>query len=133
MDEHQSPEGLDSEATVPDPTESPDDDVVDSFAPPFATKTFGGAFVWAQAPGYIATVLRIRAGENVVVSTKNRKDMTAMLTGGRALLETHDGRDVDRVELMPASPVAIQPGRDHRLIALTEVELFTVYTPLSST
>jgi len=102
----------------------------DGYGPPFVEKTFGAALVWARAPGYTATILRVREGENVVVSTRSRKDMNVMLTGGRALLEIHDGSEIDRVELMPATPVSIDPGRDYRLLAMTEVELFTVYTPL---
>jgi hypothetical protein len=102
----------------------------DGIGAPFVEKTFGAALVWARGPGYVATVLRVREGENVVVSTRNRRDMNVMLTGGRALLEMHDGTEIDRVELMPATPVFIEPGRDYRLLAMTEVELFTVYTPL---
>ena len=97
---------------------------------PFSQRTFGGAFVWARAAGFTCTVLRIMERENVVISTRNRRDMIVMLTGGRAVLEVKDGNDVDRVELMPASPVPIEPDKAYRLLALTEVELFTVYTPL---
>ena len=59
--------------------------------------------------------------------------MVLMLTGGRALLETRDGDNVDRVELLPATPVAIVEG-DHvyRLVAVTDVELFTIYTTRSA-
>lgn len=118
------------EPPVPEPAAAAEDEPVDDYGPPFEPKTFGGAFVWARAPSYTASVLRVRDGENVVVSTRNRRDMTIMLTGGRALLEVHDGTEVDRVELLPASPVEIPPGRDYRLLALTEVELFTIFTPL---
>jgi hypothetical protein len=130
MVDEQPPEG--SNAT---PAEEGEDGLPaeargDGFGPPFVEKTFGAALIWARAPGYIATILRVREGENVVVSTRNRRDMNVILTGGRALLEIHDGTEIDRVELMPATPVSIQPGRDYRLLAMTEVELFTVYTPL---
>ncbi|MCA9648554.1 MAG: hypothetical protein H6712_03455 [Myxococcales bacterium] len=110
-----------------------DDDLDDSesdFGPPFTAKTFGGAFVWARGESYTCTVLRVKEGENVVVSTQGRRDMVVMLTGGRGVLEVDDGKDVDRVELMPAAPVTISPDRSYRLLAMTEVELFTVYAPL---
>jgi hypothetical protein len=101
----------------------------DDFGPPFTPKTFGGAFVWAKAPGYTATVLRVREGGNVIVSTSGRRDMVVMLTGGRAVLEVVAADDVDHVELLPAVPVTVSADKQYRLIAQTEVEIFTVYSP----
>ena len=100
------------------------------YGPPFAAKTFGGAFVWARGEHFVATVLRVKEGENVIVSTAKRRDMTVMATGGRAVLEVHEGDDVDHVELVAANAVRIDPAKNYRLLALTEVELFTVYEPL---
>lgn len=108
--------------------EAPSTDESD-YGPPFEARSFGGELVWAQAPGYTAKVLRVRAGENVIVSTRGRRDMVIMLTGGRAVLEIRDPENTDRVELMPAVPVSIEVGRDYRLVALTEVELMTIYSP----
>ncbi len=109
------------------PETAPEDS---DFGPPFSSKTFGGAFVWAKGESYTCTVLRVKEGENVIVSTQGRRDMFVMLTGGRGVLEVNDGSDVDRVELLPASPVSISSDRSYRLLAVTEVELFTVYSPL---
>lgn len=109
----------------------PPDDTDSDFGPPFVAKTFGGAFVWAKGEQYTCTVLRVKEGENVIVSTQNRRDMVVMLTGGRGVLEVNDGKEVDRVELLPAAPVPILADRAYRLLAVTEVELFTVYSPLS--
>ena len=103
-------------------------DVIDDFGAPFIPKTFGGAFVWAKGEGFVTTVLRIKEGKSVPVATQNRRDMHVMLTGGRAVLEVDDGTEVDRVELMPAGPLLIDPANRYRLIAMTEVEIFTVYT-----
>jgi hypothetical protein len=123
------PEDEGAQPGIDEDTGEPGDDDSD-FAPPFIPKTFGGAFVWARGQHFVATVLRVREGGNVVVSTQHRRDMQVMLTGGRAVLEVGEGDDIDRVELIPASPVAIDPGMRYRLIAVTEVELFTVYEPL---
>ncbi len=101
------------------------------FGPPFAAKTFGASFVWARGDQFVCTVLRVKEGENVVVSTQNRRDMHVMLTGGRGILEVHDGTELDRVELLPAAPVFIEGDKQYRLVAMTEVELFTVYSPLN--
>ena len=86
--------------------------------------------MWAQGEAYACKVLRVRPGENVIISTRGRRDMVAMLTGGRGVVEIRDGDDVDTVELLPAEPVTIQAGKDYRLVAVTEVEMFTVYSPL---
>lgn len=107
-----------------------DEEVFDEFGPPFVPKTFGGAFVWAKGEGFVTTVLRIKAGKSVPVATTNRRDMHVMLTGGRAVLEVDDGTEVDRIELVPAGPLLIDPAHRYRLIAITEVEIFTVYTQL---
>ncbi|MEM9461419.1 MAG: hypothetical protein AAGF11_45060 [Myxococcota bacterium] len=111
------------ETTTTDPEDS-------DFGPPFSPKTFGGAFVWARGESYTCTVLRVKEGENVIVSTQGRRDMVVMLTGGRGVLEVNDGKDIDRVELLPAAPVSISSDRAYRLLAVTEVELFTVFSPL---
>jgi hypothetical protein len=102
----------------------------DDYGEPFETRSFGGEFVWAQGDAFTCKILRVRAGEKVLVSTRGRKDMTVMLTGGRAVLEVIEGEDVDRVEMLPAAPISIHPEREHRLVAMTEVEMFTIYSPL---
>ena len=102
----------------------------DDYGPPFEARSFGGEFVWAQAPGFTAKVLRVRAGQTVAISTKDRRDMVVMLTGGRALLETRDDANVDRVEMLPATAVPILEGElVYRLVAMTDVEMFTIYAP----
>ena len=106
-----------------------DEDIEDAgIRPPFVARSFGGEFVWAEAPGYVAKILRVRPGEKVVVSTRGRRDMVAMLTGGRAVLEVINGEDVDRVEMMPAGPIRVTTEAEYRLVAMTDVELFTIYT-----
>lgn len=114
--------------------DAPGDDDEDAgeqgdFDAPFEGRSFGGEFVWADAEGYTCKILRVRAGEKVLVSTRGRKDMVVMLTGGRAVLEVLEGDDADRVEMLPAAPIRVHPDREHRLIAMTEVEMFTVYSP----
>ncbi len=117
-----------------EPQASPDEAAIDpsedDYAPPFERRSFGGEFVWGQAPGYTAKVLRVRAGEVVAISTKGRRDMVLMLTGGRGLLETRADENIDRVELMPATPIQVAEGEvAYRLVAMTDVELFTIYSP----
>ena len=117
-----------AEIGAEEPAEAPGAEESD-YGPPFTARSFGGEMVWAEAPGYTAKILRVRAGENVIVSTRGRRDMVVMLTGGRAVLEIRDPENLDRIELLPASPVPIAAGHEYRLVALTEVELMTIYSP----
>ncbi len=124
------------ELDVPAAVESDDGDFdddtgeYDDYGEPFESRSFGGEFVWAEGDAFTCKILRVRAGEKVLVSTRGRKDMTVMLTGGRAVLEVIEGDEVDRVEMLPAAPIQVSPEREHRLVAMTEVEMFTVYSPL---
>lgn len=143
-DEHQSPEPNVSEQSAPEtgaPSTADDDgdgdgddaagdDANDDYADIFATRSFGGEFIWAEAPGYVAKILRIKADQNVVVSTQGRRDMVIMLTGGRAVLEIKRGSETEHVELVPAEPHTVRSEQAYRLLALSEAELFTIYTPL---
>jgi hypothetical protein len=126
------------EPVIPEPAaegeqELEGDDEFDDYGEPFEPRSFGGEFVWAEGDTFTCKILRVRAGEKVLVSTRGRKDMTVMLTGGRAILEVIEGEDVDRVEMLPAAPIHVHPDREHRLVAMTEVEMFTVYSPLEQT
>lgn len=122
-------ERADSEEPETNLEEAAVDPSDDDYGPPFERRSFGGEFVWAQAPGYTAKVLRVRAGEVVAISTRGRRDMVLMLTGGRALLETRAEDSVDRVELLPATPITVAEGEHaYRLVAVTDVELFTIYS-----
>ena len=122
-------EAEDDELVGADTTDAPDP-AEDDYGAPFEARSFGGEFVWAQAPGYTAKVLRVRAGEIVAISVKGRRDMVLMLTGGRAVLETRGDADIDRVELLPATPMPVAEGEVvYRLVAMTDVELFTIYAP----
>ena len=118
------------DAPAPKVDEDEGEELDSDFGPPFTPKTFGGAFVWAQGEDFVCTVLRVKESKSVPVATQNRRDMYVMLTGGRAVLEVTIGEDLDRVELLPSSPILIDAGKTYRLVALTEVELFTVYSPI---
>jgi hypothetical protein len=121
-----------AEAAESDEDEADNIDEDSDFGPPFESRSFGGEFVWADADAYTCKILRVRAGEKVLVSTRGRRDMVVMLTGGRAVLEVVEQEGIDRVEMLPAAPIAVHPDREHRLVALTEVEIFTVYSRLDS-
>jgi hypothetical protein len=132
-DEDEDEVEVEAEPEAADEVGNEDADEFDDYGEPFEARSFGGEFVWAEGDAFTCKILRVRAGEKVLVSTRGRKDMTVMLTGGRAILEVIEGEDVDRVEMLPAAPIQVHPDREHRLVAMTEVEMFTVYSPLEQT
>jgi hypothetical protein len=132
-DEEDDEAEAEAEAEAAEEVTDEDADELDDYGEPFEARSFGGEFVWAEGDAFTCKILRVRAGEKVLVSTRGRKDMTVMLTGGRAILEVIEGEDVDRVEMLPAAPIQVHPDREHRLVAMTEVEMFTVYSPLEPT
>lgn len=131
-------EGADEDEIIGAPRDdgdpADDEDAGDSaeaeadYGPPFERRSFGGELVWATGAGFTAKLLRIRANGNVAISTDGRLDLTIMLTGGRGVLEIRRQHDVELRELEPAVPFRPDPAFGHRLLALTEVELLTVYS-----
>lgn len=100
------------------------------YGPPFESRGFGAEFVWASSPHFVSKVLRVRKDEKVRVTGQYRRDMSLMLTGGRACLEIQaPGQSLQSIELEPAKPVPVDAQCEYRLIAMTDVELFTIYSP----
>lgn len=115
-----------------DPTEeeSAASEAEADYGPPFTARSFGGELVWARCETFETKVLRIRPGEVVAISTKGRHNFTAMLTGGRAVLEVrseHGQSTLEHRELLPAVPVEIPADGIYRVVALSEVEIFVAY------
>lgn len=100
-------------------------------SPEFTPRSFGGEMLWAQGQGFEAKILRVRAGEKVRVSARDRRDMHIMLSGGRACLKRIPEQDAEAVELLPAQAVRIEANQEYRLIAMTDAELLSVYSPIA--
>jgi hypothetical protein len=112
-----------------DAIEDVDDDESVLYGPPFEARSFGAELVWAKGESYVAKILRVRAGQLVKVSALRRRDMVLLLTGGRATLENVDPNHENvRIEMQPGVSFVIDPTQSYRLSAMTDVELFTVYT-----
>ena len=44
-----------------------DDDEFDDYGEPFESRSFGGELVWAEGEAFTCKILRVRAGEKVLV------------------------------------------------------------------
>lgn len=100
----------------------------------FVSRSFGGEMIWAQGSAFVAKILRVRAGENVRVTGKGRRDMHVMLSGGRACLQKK-GEDApsEAQELLAGQSVRIGAQCEYRLIAMTDTELLSIYSPADPT
>lgn len=87
--------------------------------------------VWAQGSAFVAKILRVRAGEKVRVTGKGRRDMHVMLSGGRACLQKNDEEaSCEPQELLAGQSVRIGEQCEYRLIAMTDTELLSIYSPI---
>jgi len=120
-----------SRREVPDADVGPDESSETSVQPPFSPRSYGAEFVWANSPVSTNKILHVRAGQVVAISTAGRTHMSVMLTTGRAVLELRHDDQVEHVELVPLAPVAVPSQPEHRLVAVTEVELFVTYSPIA--
>lgn len=97
----------------------------------FVSRSFGGEMVWAKGGAFVAKILRVRAGEKVRVTSKGRRDMHVMLSGGRACLQKSDEQaPAEPQELLAGQSVRIGEQCEYRLIAMTDTELLSIYSPL---
>lgn len=96
----------------------------------FNSRSFGGEMVWAHGEAFVAKILRVRAGEKVRVTGKDRKDMHIMLSGGRACLQDSQKGASEPKELLAGQSVRIGPDQEYRLIAMTDTELLSIYSPV---
>jgi mannose-6-phosphate isomerase-like protein (cupin superfamily) len=93
-------------------------------------KPWGYEFVWAETDRYVAKLIHMRAGSRLSLQYHRVKDETMLLQSGEVelLLEEDDGTLVSR-RLTAGVSVRIQPGRRHRLTAITDSDVIEVSTP----
>ena len=93
-------------------------------------KPWGYELVWAETDKYVGKLLHVRAGCRLSLQYHRFKDETMLLQGGEIdlLLEGDDGVLVRR-RLEAGVSVRVQPGRRHRLIAITDADIVEVSTP----
>ena len=94
------------------------------------SKPWGYEDRWAITDRYLGKILHINAGEALSLQYHNAKDECILVARGELDLELDDdsGALVTH-RLTEGDTVHIEPGRKHRMNAVTDVDIFEVSTP----
>jgi mannose-6-phosphate isomerase len=93
-------------------------------------KPWGYEIWWAQTGGYVGKILHINAGHQISLQYHEHKDKTLYLQHGQ--MDLLFGSSADQLETKRMQPGDVHhnpPGMVHRMIAITDVDLFEVSTP----
>lgn len=92
-------------------------------------KPWGHELIWAETGRYVGKVLHIRAGERLSFQYHRVKDETIFVQSGRMLLVVEDGDGRREIEMDAGERFHITPGLRHRMVAVTDCDVFEVSTP----
>ena len=92
-------------------------------------KPWGYELIWAETPRYVGKLLHIAAGHRLSRQYHERKDETFFVQSGEMDLEVGDGPDRRTLRLRPQEAFHCPPRTVHRMIAVTDVDVFEVSTP----
>jgi mannose-6-phosphate isomerase len=92
-------------------------------------KPWGHELVWAETAGYAAKVLHIQRGHRLSLQYHERKDETILVYAGRLLLVLEDDAGhLQEIPMAAGDAHHIPVGRQHRMIAIEDCEVFEVST-----
>ena len=92
-------------------------------------KPWGYEIIWAAGPGYVGKVLHITKGHALSLQYHKVKDETVYVQSGTLVLELEDERgEMQTLRLSPGESRRILPGRRHRMIAETDVDVLEAST-----
>ena len=92
-------------------------------------KPWGFELLWARTDTYAAKVLHIAKGHRLSLQYHERKHETILLHAGRMLLTLEDEQGALReIYVGPGEAYHIPAGRQHRMTALEDCEVFEVST-----
>ena len=94
------------------------------------TKPWGHEIIWAVTKDYVGKILFIKAGHQLSLQFHKVKEETIYIQSGemRFVIENEHGQ-LEEVLLTKGKSHHILPNRKHRMIAVTDVEVFEVSTP----
>ncbi len=92
-------------------------------------KPWGYELIWAETDRYVGKVLHIVAGAKLSRQYHNIKDETFLVQSGVMDLEIGTGSDMRVQRLEPMQSFHCAPKTVHRMIAITDVDVFEVSTP----
>ncbi len=79
---------------------------------------------------YTGKVLYVKGGHRLSLQIHDLKQESMMLLSGTAVLQLEDETGtLAEIEMVPGMGYVVQPGRKHRLIAISDVEVVEASTP----
>jgi quercetin dioxygenase-like cupin family protein len=91
-------------------------------------KPWGHEIVWAETDRYVGKILFIKAGHALSRQYHNVKDETVMVESGEMDFELGQPPSSHTQRLKRREPFHVTPGTIHRMIAVTDCEVFEVST-----
>jgi mannose-6-phosphate isomerase len=91
-------------------------------------KPWGHEIIWAETDRYVAKLLHIAAGHKLSRQYHERKDETFYVQTGEMDLEIGDA-DRRTLRMRPGEAFHCTPRTVHRMIAVTDVDVFEASTP----
>ena len=92
-------------------------------------KPWGHEIVWAETERYVGKILFIKAGHQLSRQYHLVKDETVMVESGEMDFELGEPPNIKTIRLTKREPFHVTPGTIHRMIAVTDCEVFEVSTP----
>jgi quercetin dioxygenase-like cupin family protein len=91
-------------------------------------KPWGHEIIWAETSRYVGKILFIKAGHKLSRQFHNVKDETIMVESGEMDFEIGAPPNVEVRRLRVREPFHVTPGTVHRMVAVTDCEIFEVST-----
>jgi mannose-6-phosphate isomerase len=91
-------------------------------------KPWGHEIIWAETSRYVGKILFIKAGHRLSRQFHHVKDETIMVERGEMDLELGAPPNVEVRRMLPRQPFHVTPGTIHRMVAVTDCEIFEVST-----
>ena len=93
-------------------------------------KPWGYELIWAKTKDYVGKILHIKEGHRLSLQYHKVKEETIFLHSGKMnLVYENDDGQISEIPLATGEGHHIFPGRKHRMIAVTDCEIFEVSTP----
>jgi mannose-6-phosphate isomerase-like protein (cupin superfamily) len=93
-------------------------------------KPWGHEIVWAETPRYVGKILHIRAGEALSLQYHRVKEETLYVQSGEMVVDVaSEGESLRPHPMKPGDVLHVKPGLRHRMIAVTDCDVFEVSTP----
>ena len=98
--------------------------------PKIVTKPWGHEVIFAVTKDYVGKVLVIKAGHQLSLQFHKVKEETIYIQSGemKFQIENDQGQVEDQI-MKPGMSAHILPHRKHRMIAVSDCEIFEVSTP----